>query len=113
MADVVRRYWQIRLRFADAVSCVQQWGCPEGRSHPAAKPDDRRPLIDGYRAALLRQLLTPAPDAAAVKWKQMALARGQHRFTDMKSERIERAIGDDLAFLAARPVRQSNRRRQG
>jgi hypothetical protein len=34
-------------------------------------------------------------------------------FTDVKSERIERAIADDLAFLAAHPVRQSNRRRQG
>jgi hypothetical protein len=43
----------------------------------------------------------------------MALAKGQHRFTDVKSERIERAITDDLAFLAAHPVRQSNRRRQG
>src|ERR1700730_13394 len=38
----------------------------------------------------------------------MALARGQHRYTDVKSERIERAIPDDLAFLAAHPVRRSN-----
>jgi hypothetical protein len=43
---------------------------------------------------------------------QMALARGQHRYTGVKSERIERAIADDLAFLAAHPVRQSNRRAQ-
>jgi hypothetical protein len=28
----------------------------------------------------------------------------------VKSERIERAIAEDLAFLAAHPVRQSNRR---
>jgi hypothetical protein len=38
----------------------------------------------------------------------MALAGDQHRYTDVKSERIERAIADDLAFLAAHPVRQSN-----
>jgi hypothetical protein len=37
------------------------------------------------------------------------LAGGQHRYTDVKPERIERAIADDLAFLAAHPVRQSNR----
>jgi hypothetical protein len=37
---------------------------------------------------------------------------GKHHYTGVKSERIERAIADDLAFLAAHPVRQSNRRRQ-
>jgi hypothetical protein len=42
----------------------------------------------------------------------MALARGEHRFTDVRSERIERAIADDLAFLAAHPVRQSSLRKQ-
>jgi hypothetical protein len=40
----------------------------------------------------------------------MGASRGQHRFTDVKSERIERAIADDLALLAVHPVRQSNRR---
>jgi hypothetical protein len=35
---------------------------------------------------------------------------GKHHYTGVKSERIERAIADDLAFLAAHPVRQSNRR---
>ena len=40
--------------------------------------------------------------------QQMALARGEHRYTDVKPERIERAIADDLAFLAAHPVRRSS-----
>src|ERR1700732_2672432 len=84
---------------------------PEGRSHPAVDPEDRWPLLQRYCAALVKQLLTPAPDGASVKWKQMALASGKHRYTDLKSERIERAFADDLAFLAAHPVRQSNRRR--
>jgi hypothetical protein len=56
----------------------------------------------------VKQLLTPAWDTASVKWKQMALARGQHHYTGVKSERIERAIADDLAFLATHPVRRSN-----
>jgi hypothetical protein len=87
-------------------------GTPEGRFHPAVNTDHRRPNVERYRAALVKQLLTPAWDVASVKWKQMALARGEHRYTDVKAERIERAIADDLAFLAAHPVRQSNRRRQ-
>jgi hypothetical protein len=83
-------------------------GTPEGRSHPAVNDHGRIPMVGRYRAALVKQLLTPAWDTASVKWKQMALARGQHRYTDVKPERIERAIADDLAFLAAHPVRQSN-----
>ena len=67
-------------------------------------------MVRRYREALMKQPLTPAPDANSVKWKQWALAGGQHRYTDVKSERIERAIADDLALLAAHPVRQSNRR---
>jgi hypothetical protein len=48
----------------------------------------------------------------AVAWKKASLASGQHQYTDVKTERVERAIADDLAFLAAHPVRQSNRRSQ-
>jgi hypothetical protein len=65
-------------------------------------------------AALLwlavRQVLTPAPDANSVKWKQAVLDSGDLAHTGVKAEQIERAIADDLAFLAAHPVRQSNRR---
>jgi hypothetical protein len=53
-------------------------------------------------------MLTPAPNIAAITWKRAALKSGQHEYTDVKPERIERAITDDLAFLAAHPVRQSN-----
>ncbi|WP_146686761.1 hypothetical protein [Bradyrhizobium canariense] len=44
----------------------------------------------------------------SVKWKQAALARGEHVYTDVKPGRIERAIAGDLAFLAAHPTRRSN-----
>jgi hypothetical protein len=50
-------------------------------------------------------VLTPAPDTAAVAWKKAALAAGQHEYTDIKTERIERAIADDVEFLAAHPIR--------
>jgi len=113
MAEAATRYWRTLLDFQSAVSWAQQMGVPEGRDHPADPEDrDRQMNVEKYRAALVRQLLTPAWDVASVNWKQMALARGQHLYTGVKSERIERAIADDLAFLAAHPVRQSNRRRQ-
>jgi hypothetical protein len=113
-SERVTRYWRLRIDFEDAVSSVQKIGAPEGRLHPAVKPEDHMPLVERYRAAKAKQLLTPAPDAAAIKWKQAALAEeSKYNFVGVKPERIERAIADDLAFLAAHPVRQSNRQRQG
>jgi len=106
MAEAATRYWKVRLDFEDAVERAQHMGTPEGRSHPAVNPDYRRPLVGRWRAALVKQLLTPAWDVASVKWKQMALARGEHRYTDVKPERIERAIAADFAFLAAHPIRR-------
>jgi hypothetical protein len=107
-ADAIRDYWHARLKFEDAISRVQRMGTPEGRSHPPNDHDDRWAILAKYREAVAQQLLTPAPDTGAITWKRAALKSGQHQYTDVKTERIERAIADDLAFLAAHPVRQSN-----
>jgi hypothetical protein len=112
MAEAATRYWRIRLDFDRAVSDAQRMEIPEGRNHPVDDSKDRQ-LLKCWREARVRQLLTPASHAAHVAWKQAALAGGQHQYTDVKPERIERAIADDLAFLAAHPVRQSNRKAAG
>jgi hypothetical protein len=109
MADSIRDYWHARWKFDDAISCVQNHKAPEGLFHPPFDPDNRWTLLAKYREAIAQQVLTPAPDTAAITWKRAALKSGQHEYTDVKSERIERAIADDLAFLAAHPVRQSTR----
>jgi hypothetical protein len=108
VAGAATRYWRMRIDFEGAISYPQPVGMPEGRSHPAANPEDHYPLVERSRAALVKQLFTPARDLAAVKWKQAQLARGQYRYTDVKPERIERAVATDLEFLAAHPVRQSD-----
>jgi hypothetical protein len=110
MADAATHYWRARLDFDNAVSRVQRMGMLEGSFHPAFNPDDRWPLLDKWRAAIVKQLLTPAPDAASVAWKQNALARGKYEYTGLKPDRLKHAISEDLAFLAAHPVRQSKRR---
>jgi hypothetical protein len=94
----------------DAISQAQRMEIPEGRAHPAVSYEDRSALVDKWRAAFVKQLLTPAWDTASVAWKQNALARGKYQRTVLKPERLKHAIADDLAFLAAHPVRQSNRR---
>ena len=55
----------------------------------------------------MAQLLTPAPDTGAVTWKRATFEAGQHRFTDTKPERIERAIANDEAWLAAHPTKRT------
>jgi hypothetical protein len=107
MAEAATRYWKRRLGFERALGDVQRMGMLEGSYHPAVSSNDQS-LVDNWRAALVRQLLTPAWDTSSVRWKQTALATGEHRHTEVKPERIERAISEDLAFLAAHPVRRSD-----
>lgn len=55
----------------------------------------------------MKQLLTPAPNVAAVVWKRAKLGARDFSHLPTKRERVERMIDDDVAFLAAHPVRQS------
>lgn len=71
---------------------------------------DRMESVRQWREALTRQLLTPAPDAGAVTWNRRALADEQHVFVGIKRERIKQAIADDVAWLAAHPMRRSKRK---
>ncbi len=45
---------------------------------------------------------------AAVAWKRAKFNGGDFLYLPVKPERIERAIADDEAFLAAHPTRRSN-----
>jgi hypothetical protein len=107
-ADALVNYWRARLGMEGAISRAQSHGLPEGDAHPPYNPDDRWTILGKWRIALMQQLLTPAPDKAAVIWKKAKLAAGQHEHTDVKASRIERAIAEDEAFLAAHPARRNN-----
>lgn len=107
IASYTTHYWKARLRFWDAVEIAQNIDLPEGRQHPLHDRDDRWAVPDNYRQAIVRQLLTPAADVNSVNWKKATFAAGQHKYTDVKPERIERAIADDIAFLTAHPTRRS------
>jgi hypothetical protein len=107
-AEAATRYWRVRLDFNDAVEQAQRMEIPEGRYHPIGDRDERLPMVKRWREAMARQLLTPAPDVGHMEENGASReAASLYRYP----ERVERAIADDLAFLAAHPVRQSNRRR--
>jgi hypothetical protein len=107
MAEAARLYWRARITFHDALSLAQSMEIPEGHYHPVADSDDRMPMVRRWREALVRQVLTPAPDANSVKWKQAMLDSGNLKYADVETERVERAIADDVAFLEAHPTRRS------
>jgi hypothetical protein len=107
MAEAATRYWRVRMDFDHAVYMAQRMEIPEAASHPVVDSKDLR-LVERWREALVKQLLTPAPDLLSVTWKKAALAQGQYRYVGVSDQRIEHAITDDLAFLAAHPVRRNN-----
>jgi hypothetical protein len=107
-ADAVREYWKAAREMDSAIHRVQQHELPEGDLHPQCAPGSCWPIIAKYRDAIMQQLLTPAPTALEITWKRAVFKHGDHEYTDIKPERIERAIADDLAFLAAHLVRHNN-----
>jgi hypothetical protein len=107
-AEAAARYWKTRLDFHSSVESAQSHEIPEGRFHPAINRDDWMPMVEKWRAAFVNQLLTPAPYANSVVWKQHALANGSLEYTGLKPERLKHVISEDLAFLAAHPVRRDN-----
>jgi hypothetical protein len=119
-AEAATRYWDVTRKFIDAVDMAQRHGVIEGHNHKQRSPQERQGLVDLYRQALVEQLLTPAPDLRAVAWKQSVVDRDDYVFWGarggpaeagtiryIKKERVERAIAEDQAFLAAHPVRRN------
>jgi hypothetical protein len=107
-AAAAARYWEARLEFDLAVWCAQDRGVPEGKLHPPIALESRCTLLAKHREAVVKRLLTPAPDLAAVKWKQTTLAKGRYLSADAKTdENIKSAIAKDLAFLDSHPMRRS------
>ena len=108
-ACAATRYWRAMLDLLDAILIGQSNEIPETSGSPKTH-NDRWPLLENYREALVKQLLTPAPTAALVKWKQQVFAQGQCKYANVTDEQIEKAIADDLAFLAAHPARRARSR---
>jgi hypothetical protein len=107
-AGHVTDYWHARLEWNSALSCAQSWGVADSANFPAAGDiESRWKLVDTWREAVVKQLLTPAPDLGAITWKRAKLASGGFAHLPTKPERIERAIADDEAWLAAHPTKRT------
>jgi hypothetical protein len=92
---------------ARRASCAQTWHVADTNTHAKSDHKERWMLVDLWRAALVKRLLTPAPDVGAVTWKWPQLAGEQYKHVGVKRERIELAIAADAEWLAAHPTRRS------
>jgi hypothetical protein len=104
----VSKYWRARLDWYHVLSISQQYGIADSASFPSAENERWLGLVDTWREAVAKQLLTPAPDLGAVSWKRAQLKSSDFSYLPIKAPRVERAIADDIAFLAAHPVRRSS-----
>ena len=108
VADARREYWKAAWKMESAIAGVQRHDLPEGDRHPnPIGGSSGFDMVAKYREAIMAQLLTPASTLAEVEWKRAAFKAGDHRYAGIKSERIERAIADDVEFLKAHPTRRS------
>jgi hypothetical protein len=103
----VTEYWRARLDWNSALEIAQKYRIADSASFPSVENENRFGLVDTWREAVVKQLLTPAPDGAAVAWKRAQLAGRGFSHLPTKAERIERVIAEDLAFLAAHPTRRA------
>jgi hypothetical protein len=100
-------YWRARMKWHTALSCAQTWNVADSNTYAKSEFKEHQMLVDLWRAALVKQLLTPAPDVGAVTWKRTQLADEQYKHVGVKRERIEYAIAADAEWLAAHPTKRS------
>ena len=104
-ANAITKYWLRRLEFIDAISIVERLGFSDktlqrqDTSHKA-----RWQILESYCEAERKQILTPAPDTAAVNWKRSCMGRCSQ--IDLSKEHIEKVIAADMAFLSEHPTRR-------
>jgi hypothetical protein len=107
-ADRVTDYWRARLDWCSALETAQRNEIADSASFPSVENENRFGLLDKWREAVAKKLLTPAPDLVAIAWKRAKLNSSDFPYLPIKKERVERAIADDVAFLEAHPTRRSN-----
>jgi hypothetical protein len=107
-AERATEYWRARMEWESVLENSQRYGIADSASFPPA-PDNRIARVTRWREAVVQQLLTPAPDLAAITWKRAKLAGKEITHLPIKAERIEQAIAEDVAFLAAHPARRFNK----
>lgn len=100
-------YWRARREWSSVLRTAQERGVGDAAHFPQVPQGEHWGLVERWRDALVKQMLTPAPDLAAVAWKRARLASEHWEYCDVKPERLQRAIDADAEWLAAHPSKKS------
>jgi len=95
-AETATEYFEALNRLAFAQEFAAQYGADVQDIVPQI---DQSTIITQLRAALVRQLLTPAPYQLAVAWKR----KQKLTYLPVKEAQVTAAIEADEAFFAAHP----------
>jgi hypothetical protein len=106
-ANRLTRWWRARLDWQIALELGQMYGTGDAVTYASAVHGERFVLVDLWRAAIVTQILTPAPDLGAVAWKRTALKRGDHHYVAVAPEALHKAIADDVQWLKDHPTRRA------
>ena len=82
-ADAVMDYWLAAMKMRSAISWMQSFGCVEGDRYPIIEPEEHGTLVNKYRLAWAKLMLTPAPNSGHVRWKRMQLIAKNHEYTGL------------------------------
>jgi hypothetical protein len=71
-------YCRARFEWNSELSLAQECGVADANSFPKCNyAENYWALVKLWREALVKQMLTPAPDVAAVNWKRTQMRAGQ------------------------------------
>jgi cytochrome P450 len=102
-------YWRAAMKMGVAISCMHNFGVPEGDMHQFVAAEDHGALVAKYRLAWAKLMLTPAANSNHVRWKRMQLIAEHWHYTGLSAEHCEQAIAADEEWLKVHPVRGSKR----
>jgi hypothetical protein len=100
-------YWRARLDWHSALEFAQSHNVADSQKFPSAEGENRFVLVDLWRTALVKQILTPAPDVGAVAWKRAQMRAENYLYSGVKPERLQCAIDADVEWLEAHPSKKS------
>jgi hypothetical protein len=109
-ATAVMNYWLAVMRMKSAISCVQNYGTPEGDTHEFVTDETHGMLVTKWRAAWACLMLTPAPNGRELNWKRDQIKGKKWKYNGLSAARIEQAIADDVEWLEAHPTRKGGRK---
>lgn len=113
-ADAETDFWLKSLEHVRAVARAQDQKVPAAMVLAKIERDEDFKLVGLYRAALMKQLLVPAYNMAALNWKKHKVndAGLKYEMTVSIQERIEQQLAEDEAWLIANMRSDAKRKRE-